>query len=382
MFLVPVANTAYIRRRPVITLGLIALNTAIWIYGALAPAPEAPLHRYLEVVDNLHRRYALPFEDRQIFELRLARGLILGKNSSDFQKWVETRREAEAAVRGLDAYLAQKMGFFPERGFDWRLLTSLFLHGDFMHLLMNMLFLFLFGCNVEDHWGRLKYLAFYVVAGVAANLAHYASDPRGDLPLVGASGAISGVMGAFVVFHAFTKIRFFWWFILFGFFEVPAVVTIAAWFLLQVLNVVVFHLDSVVAYWAHIGGFLFGLAVAIPVRLVIGAPKRAARSVPARGETAVALPGTQIFAGNWYDNAIREAEGHLRAGEPEQAVALYAQILERDPGNHPARWGLVRAYHALGRRREALAVGEQLIADLAAAGKVEDARRVYSFLMT
>jgi membrane associated rhomboid family serine protease len=383
MILVPVANTAYIRRRPYVTLSLIALNTALWIYATVAPPPSQPLVAYYEVIQTLYRRHALPFESREIFELRLAKGLILSRESTEYRAWAERRRLAEAAAQGTDAYLIQQAGFIPERGFDWRLVSSLFLHGDFMHLFMNMLFLFLVGCNVEDGWGRLRYLAFYLLAGVVANLAHYASDPRGDLPLVGASGAVSGVMGAFVVFHTFTRIKFFWWFILFGFFELPAIVAIAGWFLLQVLNAFFFKLDSVVAYGAHIGGFLFGLAVALPIRIVRGAPERPKRIVPGKEETQVALPGANLFGSDWaYEDALKRAERSLEEGAPEEALVVFQQVLEREPAHLGARWGLVRCYRALGRRREALRVGEGLIADLTASGHNEDARRVYSYLMS
>jgi membrane associated rhomboid family serine protease len=383
MIIVPVANSAYIRRRPYVTLGIIALNTAVWLCGFLAPAPRAPIVEYVRTVEDLRARYGLPFEDRLIFELRLSRGHVLPGNHPDYRRWRESAREAEAAqTEGMNGYLAQTLGYTPDRGFDFRLLTAIFLHGDFMHLLMNMLFLFLVGCNVEDGWGRGKFLLFYLVSGVAANLAHYASEPTGDLPLVGASGAVSAVMGAFVVFHTTTKIKFFWWFILFGFFELPAVAAIAAWFVLQVLSGVVFHLDSVVAYWAHIGGFLFGLAVAIPLRLVRGPAARPKRIVPTREETAVALPGAKFLAGDWaYAEGLKQATAHLAAGETEAARVLYAEVLARDPKHEDARLGLIRVYQTQGRRREALALGEALMADLAAAGRTGEARRVYSLLM-
>jgi membrane associated rhomboid family serine protease len=384
MLIVPVANTAQIRRRPWITYILVALNTAVWLYGAVAPAPKAPIDRYYALLDELQRKHGLPFESPQVFELRLARGLILDRSHPDFQRWREQRRVAEAALAGTDAYMVQELGFVPERGFDHRLVTAMFLHGDFMHLFMNMLFLFLFGCNVEDAWGRWRYALFYFAAGVAANLVHYVSDPRGDLPLVGASGAVSGVMGAFVVFFAWTRIKFFWWFLLFGFFEVPAIVAIAAWFLLQVLNATVFHLDSVVAYWAHVGGFLFGLAVAIVVRLIRG-PYQVVekRPGPPPRQTAVALPGALLLDRNFvYQESLRRAEAHLAAGEHDEAVALFAKVLDADPRNTSARWGLVRSYQAQGRRREALHIGEELITDLAVAGRADEARRVYSFLMS
>lgn len=384
MILVPVASSASISRRPVVTFSLIAVNTLLWLATAFAPGPRSALDRYDKVVASLERTYAMPFEDRILFELRLARGLVVSKRSAEYRAWRESRREAEASLAGLDEWLVQKAGFVPERGFDHRLVTSLFVHGGFTHLLMNMLFLFLVGCNVEDAWGRLRFFLFYVAGGVAANLAHFASEPAGEAPLVGASGAVSAVMAAFVVFHATTRIRFFWWFILFGFFEVPAFVAIAGWFILQIVNVVGGY-ETVVAYWAHIGGFAFGLVVSIPIRLLRGPvrPRAPEPRAPGGATQQVAIPGTASLGNEWMTGgALRDAEEELTDGAPTKAAELFEKIIVADPRNLDARWGLVRAYRAQGRTKEALALGERLIADLASAGRNEDARRVYALLMS
>ena len=116
------------------------------------------------------------------------------------------------------------------------------------------------------------------IGSVAANVAHALAMPDSDLPLVGASGAVAAVMAAFVVFHALVRIRFFWWLILFGFFELPAIVPIGAWLAFQLYDAFASP-DAVVAYWAHIGGFAFGLLVAVPVRLW-GGPVQRAPSTP------------------------------------------------------------------------------------------------------
>jgi membrane associated rhomboid family serine protease len=149
------------------------------------------------------------------------------------------------------------------------ILTSMFLHGGLLHLGGNMLYLWIFGNNIEDRWGRALYLVFYLLAGLAATLAHVFSDTSSTVPIVGASGAIAGVMGAYLVL--FPKARIMTAFVVFLIFvkEVPAALLLAGWFALQ------FLLDQGgVAWVAHVGGFVFGALVALAVRGVGGARPR------------------------------------------------------------------------------------------------------------
>lgn len=153
------------------------------------------------------------------------------------------------------------------------LISSLFLHGGLLHLLGNMLFLFVFGDNIEDRLGRLRYLLFYLGCGICATGAHvtvvYLTQGNVYIPLIGASGAISGVLGAYVCLYPRKKVKLWFWFLIFISFvrEVPAFVVIGIWFLLQVINGFVgFGTNGGVAYGAHIGGFLAGLLFIVPFR--------------------------------------------------------------------------------------------------------------------
>ncbi|MBM4067654.1 MAG: rhomboid family intramembrane serine protease [Planctomycetes bacterium] len=144
------------------------------------------------------------------------------------------------------------------------LLTSMFMHGSIMHLLGNMLFLWIFGDNVEDYLGPLRYLAFYLVCGVLASMAHIATTylfhQNPLIPSLGASGAISGVLGAYLILHPHRRVTV----ILFRFLtDVPAYVAIGLWFLFQLVNGLgmLGGDQGGVAYGAHIGGFLAGLAL-------------------------------------------------------------------------------------------------------------------------
>ena len=151
------------------------------------------------------------------------------------------------------------------------LLTSTFMHGGWLHIGGNMLFLFIFGDNIERRFGPVIYLVFYLVCGVIASLAHVASDPSSVVPSLGASGAISGVLAAYLLYFPQNPIRVL---LTFGYFvrltQVPAIVMIGLWFLLQLVSGIgaigVSAQTSGVAYWAHIGGFAAGLVLAFLLR--------------------------------------------------------------------------------------------------------------------
>lgn len=149
------------------------------------------------------------------------------------------------------------------------LLTSMFMHGGVLHILSNMLFLFIFGDNVENSFGHVKYLVFYLVCGLGAGFAQVVMGGTDSLvPNLGASGAIAGVMAAYLVMFPLAKIRAV---LPLGMFStiatVPAFVMIGLWFLSQIASVSLLgEQGSDVAYWAHIGGFFFGLIFTIAFR--------------------------------------------------------------------------------------------------------------------
>ncbi|WP_343079728.1 rhomboid family intramembrane serine protease [Ostreiculturibacter nitratireducens] len=153
------------------------------------------------------------------------------------------------------------------------LFTSMFLHAGFMHLAGNMLFLWIFGDNLEDQMGHVGFLAFYVICGLAAAGAHLAADPMSRVPTVGASGAIGGVMGGYLLLFPKARVDVLLVFVIF--FRVvvlPAWMMLGLWFLMQLLSGVAVDASmGGIAYWAHAGGFLTGLALTVPVWLRRGA---------------------------------------------------------------------------------------------------------------
>lgn len=136
------------------------------------------------------------------------------------------------------------------------LLTAMFLHGGLFHLLGNMLYLWIFGNNVEDVLGPLRFLLFYIICGLAASLTHIAFHPLSRVPMIGASGAIAGVLGAyFLLFPGARVLTLVFLFFFIRIIPVPAGLVLGLWFIMQVLNV---GLGGGVAWFAHIGGFLAG----------------------------------------------------------------------------------------------------------------------------
>jgi len=147
------------------------------------------------------------------------------------------------------------------------LITSLFMHAGLIHLFGNMLFLWIFGDNVEHRLGHLRYLLFYLAAGVVATLAQVAATPDSVIPTLGASGAISGVLGAYLVLFPHNRVTI----VVLRFipYRVPAIVAIGMWAVFQLLSSVASPAGEVaggVAYLAHIGGFVFGVVVGLLVR--------------------------------------------------------------------------------------------------------------------
>lgn len=163
------------------------------------------------------------------------------------------------------------------------LITSQFLHGGWVHLLGNLLFLWIFANNVEDRLGRLPFLIFYLAGGVVAALAQVAVAPSSTIPTIGASGAIAATLGAYLVFFPRARITSL---VFLGFFyqliDVPAVLVLGFWFVLQLIDGLgslgLMGSSGGVAFFAHIGGFVAGAVVA---RLVLGVPGRPGRP-PAR----------------------------------------------------------------------------------------------------
>lgn len=230
--MIPIRDENPTLETPVVTLVIIAANVLAWVL--------------------LQRAGAEPGLTASVCDL----GLIPGELTGD---------AAGKAVK-LGPQLYCQIGASPR----WHtLVTSMFMHGSWMHIIGNMWFLWIFGNNVEDSMGRGRFVVFYLLSGLAAAAAQILSHPASPVPMVGASGAIGGVMGAYVVLYPRVSVHML---VFFGFFlttfRIPAFLMLGYWFLLQVLG----GLPSLggggegVAFWAHVGGFLAGTGLIFAFR--------------------------------------------------------------------------------------------------------------------
>jgi membrane associated rhomboid family serine protease len=153
-------------------------------------------------------------------------------------------------------------GFIPLKPGIIPVFTSMFLHGGVLHLFVNMWYLYIFGDNVEHAFGRVKFLFFYLASGIFALAFHFITNFGSDLPVIGASGAVSGVLGAYLVLLPHMKIKAIGFYTLW---KLPTYVVIGSWFALQLAFAIfsVFTDWSNVAFWAHVGGFVFGVIVGL-----------------------------------------------------------------------------------------------------------------------
>jgi membrane associated rhomboid family serine protease len=175
-------------------------------------------------------------------------------------------------LSGGDAFI-ERWAFVPARfladpvGEFITIFTSMFMHAGLVHLVGNMLYLWIFGDNVEDRFGSIKYLFFYLVCGIVAVFAQLAVNPGSTIPNVGASGAIAGILGAYILLFPQGKVR-----VLMGrgIVAMPALIVIGFWIILQLFSGIGAIADTAqtggVAYWAHIGGFVAGLALTLLLR--------------------------------------------------------------------------------------------------------------------
>lgn len=149
------------------------------------------------------------------------------------------------------------VSFYPRLSPPLTLLTSLFIHGNLLHLFGNMLYLWIFGNNIEDFLGSFRFIIFYLLSGLGASLVHIISHPGSTVPMIGASGAIAGVLGAYFLLYPRARVLtlVFWWIL-----PVPAFFILGLWFIAQVVNI---GIGGSVAWFAHVGGFLVGIVLIV-----------------------------------------------------------------------------------------------------------------------
>jgi membrane associated rhomboid family serine protease len=245
---IPIRDVNPTSRTAWLTLALIAANVAIFVLWE--PTFSTPARQQ----EFLFCNALVPYE--VVNQTSLAQG---GAEARDaIQESFGATAEDAASLQGFLRTAC------PEKSWLASVFVSMFLHGSWLHLAGNMLFLWIFGNNIEDRLGRLTYGLFYMLGGLAATGLQLAFDPNAAVPNVGASGAIAAVLGAYLVLFPNARIHTLVIFFFITFVDLPAVLVLVSWFVLQLFSGVGEMGRAVgggVAYWAHVGGFAFGLIV-------------------------------------------------------------------------------------------------------------------------
>ncbi len=248
--MIPLSDERAGARLPVITIAIIVACVVVYLFVQPTPGRDTAEDTAFD-----YRHAAIPYE------------LSHGRPLTDCQV---AQAAAPSQTAQLCAGPAADVAFEPGKAVYLAVLTSLFLHGGIIHIAGNLLFLWVFGRRVEDRLGRVAYAGFYLAAGVVAAAAHVVAGPNSTVPFIGASGAIAGVMGAYLVWFPQARINTLFFVFVIIWFKVQARWILLAWFVLQFFT----SPNSGVAWVAHVGGFLFGMAVAWLLR-----PRRPTRSL-------------------------------------------------------------------------------------------------------
>jgi membrane associated rhomboid family serine protease len=254
---IPLHDANPTRRFPVVTVALIVVNLVVY-FGIQLPRQDDPSDR-------------LPISgfseaDEQVLEYAAVPCELKTGEPETYAEYLEHECNAEENF-ARESIPAREI--FPDKNIWLGLVYSMFLHATILHVLGNMLFLWIFGNNVEDRLGPILYFIFYIAAGLAAAAAHVAFNLDSTIPILGASGAIAGVMGAYLVWYPHARILSVvpLVFLLFPL-ELPAAVVLGLWFVMQFFT----NPNEGVAWLAHVGGFAFGAAVAYVLRNVLPPP--------------------------------------------------------------------------------------------------------------
>jgi membrane associated rhomboid family serine protease len=244
------------RRTPIVTLAIIGV--CLWLYFAWQPSLGQPGIVRVDTPDGI-----LEFDEATAFTLENAaipceivnlRPLTVDEVVSTFSGPIQPE--------ACDAGSPDSAPVFPQKSVWLSVLTSMFLHGSIAHLGGNLLFLWIFGNNIEDHMGHVRYLIFYLLGGVVATGAHVILNLDSTIPMVGASGAIAAVMGAYLVWFPNAPVRTAVFFFFITLVDIRAKWLLGFWFISQFFT----SPNSGVAWAAHVGGFVFGVIIGLMVR--------------------------------------------------------------------------------------------------------------------
>lgn len=372
-----------VRRLPWVTFTIMALCLLVHLLVAFAPGvSEAEIGR--DLTEAVEYWMAHPWLE---LPPRLQEDLLAGFPEEEFQAWrsvleqtagtrpaatvvaeqqVRLNELVEKSFAGMEQLPLYKYGLVPDRPSTLALLTHMFLHVGWLHLLGNLFFLYLTGPFIEDVWGRPVFLGFYLLGGLVSGGLFAMRYADLDIPLVGASGAIAACMGAFLIRYWHINIKFFYWigFFFRGTFKAPAWLMLPLWLLREFFAASM--MDSIdpsgrsggTAFWAHVWGFLFGMGIALAMKLLKIEDRFIHRAIEAK--TTV------------VNNAmVAEAMEAQDAGRTDEAMALLGDEVKRNPGNSEAVLALWGVAMAASRVNEAVPAMQRLLREEVRTGELD-----------
>ena len=342
------------RRLPVVTLALIAINVAVFLFTMSAIDNETPelgeVKSHILILAALHPELKLQPESQR---------LVDGFKESHPEQWKQVQSPYRDVINAYDAKIkmmedtsklqtemdtlntqflslaktsiTEQYAFVPAQPTAISYLTANFLHGGWLHLIGNMWFLWLAGFVLEDVWGRWLYSAFYLIAGAAALQFYAWSNPGSITPTLGASGAVAALMGAFLVRFPKMKIEMAWLFFFKVYrFKAAAYWLLPFWLAIEIFYGSLFGSTSGVAHWAHVGGFLFGAVAALAIQHS-GIEHKTNQAIEEK-------------LGWTNDPELEQASAMMDHGQLPDAIALLTNYVAVKPGSLDA-WNLLRTIY-------------------------------------
>ncbi len=371
----PLSPEATIRRLPLVTITIIIFTTIIFAFT------------YPRMIEE-EREYINAYRELLEYETWIFSSYIVNEDGHIVERFEKVREKAEKGEIELpppykekweilkervktieENMLIRRWGFIPSHITLRGMLLSLLLHAGFLHLFFNLYFLWLVGCNIEDDWGRPLFLALYVLSGIVACLFHALFNRTSSVPVIGASGAVSGIMGAFTIRHWNTKIRFFVGGIAFfrplgTVVRIPAWIAFSGWFIKQVMGA--FGGEGGVAFFAHIGGFLFGALAGILMKVT----KTEEKVLAPRIEEEIDL----------VPYRFRQAMEELEKGNRIEFERKMKKFLEENPF-YPDGWRVLAEYYReRGNTVELEKLAKEILSRARMENKKDFLREVYPFL--
>jgi len=379
-FFLPIGlDQTSVRRLPWVSLAIIAINVVVFlVVGTAVRSVEEEINRrgqavmaywaqhpYLEFPARMLPAGMSEAQREKVALLTESVKSISGSAPESMEQRAQEQQELDRLVAAFQEALGdhpfKAWGLVPAHPQALAFLTSLFMHAGWMHLLGNMLFLYLSGPFVEDAFGRPLFAGLYLASGAVSSLVHIAAFPGSEAPLVGASGAVAGVMGAFLVRFVRTKIRFFYAYFIFvfrtGTVDLPAWIVLPLWFLQQVFFAGL-TAESGVAYRAHVGGFAFGFLAALAIKYL-------------RIEERFVAPGIEKAISVTQHPDLDRGMELLARGDTRGARVAFQRVLTAEPRNPDAHLGVWQSHCQDGSAAEGVDHAKRAIEEEVRSGEAE-----------